>query len=78
VGEASARELRDHGDRVLDRVLGGERITITRGGEPVAELVPLRRCPLSAEALIDLFRGDPPMDPAEFRAQVAGMIDQNL
>ena len=78
VGEISAEEMRDHGNRVLDRVLAGERITIARGGEPVAELVPLRRRPLPAEALIDLFRGDPPMDPAEFRSEVDGMIDQNL
>jgi prevent-host-death family protein len=28
--------------QLLDRVLAGERITITRNGTPVAELVPLR------------------------------------
>ena len=72
------RELRNQGGHVLDRVLAGERVTITRDGEPVAELVPIRRRPLSAEALVELFQGDPPMDPAQFRADIDSVIDQRL
>jgi prevent-host-death family protein len=37
----TVRELRNQGGQVLDRVLAGEQITITRDGQPVAELSPL-------------------------------------
>ena len=37
----TVRELRNQGGRVLDRVLAGEQLTITRDGQPVAELSPL-------------------------------------
>ncbi len=72
------RELRNQGGHVLDRVLAGERVTITRDGEPVAELVPIRRRPLSSEALVELFRGGPPLDPDEIRADIDALIDQRL
>lgn len=78
MSEATVRELRNQGGRVLDRVLAGERVTITRDGEPVAELIPIRRRPLSAKALVELFRGDPPMDPDELRADIDAIIDQSL
>lgn len=72
------RELRNQGGRVLDRVLAGERVTITRDGEPVAELIPIRRRPLSAAALVERFRLLPPMDPAQFRADIDAIIDPSL
>lgn len=53
-------------------------MTITRDGEPVAELVPLRRRPLSAEALVDRFRHLPSIDPARFRADIDAIIDPSL
>lgn len=37
-----AFEAKNKLSQLLDRVQGGERITITRNGLPVAELVPLR------------------------------------
>ena len=37
----TVRELRNQGGQVLDRVLVGEQLTITRDGQPVAELSPL-------------------------------------
>jgi prevent-host-death family protein len=39
----SARELRSTIGDVLRRVEGGERLTVTVGRRPVAEIVPLRR-----------------------------------
>lgn len=72
------RELRNQGGHVLDRVLAGERVTITRDGQPVAELVPIRRRPLSAEALVDRFRHLPPIDPVAFRADVDAVLDSSL
>ena len=35
------RDLRNHGREVIDRVMSGERLTVTRLGRPVAELRPL-------------------------------------
>lgn len=35
MAEVSIRELRDHGGDVVDRVSGGERVTVTRRGKPL-------------------------------------------
>lgn len=78
MSEATVRELRNQGGHVLDRVLAGERVTITRDGQPVAELVPIRRRPLSAKALVDRFRHLPPIDPAAFRADIDAVVDSSL
>ena len=78
MSEASVRDLRNRGGEVLDRVLAGERITITREGRPVARLVPVARVPLSAAALVQRFRGQPAIDTAKFRADVDAMVDQSL
>lgn len=76
--DASIRELRNRGGEVVDRARAGEVITITRDGEPVAELRPLPRQPLSATALVDRFRHLPPLDAGRFRADVDAVIDQSL
>ena len=58
MSEVAARELRNHTADVLRRAAGGENITITVRGKPVAELVPIpsdgRRRPLSRSEMIDL------------------------
>ena len=36
------RELRNDNAKVMDAVVGGETFVVTRNGEPVAELRPLR------------------------------------
>jgi prevent-host-death family protein len=78
VSETTVRELRNHGGEVLDRVLAGERITVTRDGRPVAELRPLPARPLTAATLVDRFRRLPPIDPDRFRDDVDSVIDQRL
>ncbi|MGQ0842665.1 MAG: type II toxin-antitoxin system Phd/YefM family antitoxin [Sporichthyaceae bacterium] len=78
MGEATVRELRNQGGVVIERVLAGERITITRDGEPVAELRPLPKRPLSREALLEIYRGLPPIDPDRFRADIDAVIDQSI
>lgn len=72
------RDLRNHGGDVIDRVTAGERITITRDGEPVAELHPLPRGRFNAAALISQFRGLPPVDADQLRADVDAIVDQSL
>lgn len=78
MADASIRELRNHGGEVVERVRAGEVVTITRDGEPVAELRPLLRQPLSAAALVDRFRHLPPLDAARFRADIDAVVDQSL
>jgi prevent-host-death family protein len=51
--EVSVRELRNYGGQILDRVEGGESMTITRDGTPVALLSPLPTPRLSAAALLE-------------------------
>lgn len=72
------RQLRNEGAAVIDRVLSGEHITITRDGEPVAELSPLRRRPLHRDVLMQRFRTLPSMDPARLRADIDAIIDPSL
>lgn len=72
------RELRNKGGEVLDRVLAGERVTVTRDGKPVAELRPLPGTRLSAHALVERFRRLPPVDPTRFRDDVDAVVDQAL
>jgi prevent-host-death family protein len=78
VSEASIRDLRNHGGEVIGRVLAGQRVTITRDGEPVAELRPLPRRRLSAGVLIERFRALPPVDAGRLRADIDAVIDQSL
>lgn len=63
---------------MLDRVLAGERVIVTRDGRPVAELRPVPGGRLSAAAVIERFRRLPPLDPALLRADVDAVADQAL
>lgn len=72
------RDLRNRGGEVLDRVLAGEHITVTRDGTPVAELRPVPGSRLSAEALVERFRRLPPVDAMSFRDDIDAAIDQAI
>lgn len=72
------RDLRNHGSDVLDRVVAGEIVTITRGGKPVAQLEPMARGKLSAATLVERFRQLPALDPRRLRADVDAVVDQQL
>ncbi|HEU0102925.1 MAG TPA: type II toxin-antitoxin system prevent-host-death family antitoxin [Mycobacteriales bacterium] len=78
MSEATVRDLRNQGGRVLDRVLAGERVTITRDGRPVARLEPAARGRLTAEALISRFRNLPDVDAQLLREDVDALLDQRL
>jgi prevent-host-death family protein len=41
MADVSIRHLRNHAGDVVERAEQGERLTITRAGKPVAQLVPL-------------------------------------
>lgn len=73
----SIRELRNQGGEIVDRAANGKRITITRGGRPVAELVPLHNA-LPAEVILEKWRRLPPIDPVSFRADLDNALDWEL
>ena len=75
----SIRELRNHGGEVIDRVIAGERITITRKGREVAELRPVRaRAKVPMATVLEHMRQLPPMDPDKLRADIDSMLDTSL
>jgi prevent-host-death family protein len=76
--EVTVRDLRNHGGDVLDLVLAGEELTVTRDGRPVAVLVPVTRPAISAEALLARWRQLRPVDPVRFRADVDALLDSSL
>lgn len=78
MGEATVRDLRNTGGRVLDRVAAGERATINRDGKPVARLEPAVRGRLTADVLVERFRLLPTLDPERLRSDIAATIDQRL
>ncbi len=77
MAKITVRELRNQGGRVLERVARGETMTVTRDGQPVAELRPLPARPLAAETLIHRWRGLPALDIARLRADIDGVLDSS-
>ncbi len=78
MSEASVRDLRNQGGKLLDRVLAGERITVTRDGTPVAELRALPGPRLGAAELVERFKRLPSVDPGRLRADIDAVVDQTL
>jgi len=75
------RELRNENARVMEAVTAGETFVVTRNGEPVAELRPLRagrRRFISREEVAALARADLRIDRDQFRADLDRLIDQGL
>lgn len=77
MAKVSIRELRNQGGEIVDRAAGGEQITITRSGRPVAELRPLRP-PLSADALLRRWKRLPAVDPESLRADIDSLLEPGL
>lgn len=38
MAEVAVRDLRNHGGEILKRVAAGEALTVTRDGEPIADI----------------------------------------
>jgi prevent-host-death family protein len=78
VNEVSIRELRNHGGDVINRVVAGERVTVTRDGRAVAELRPLGRPTLPARELKRRWSRLPALDPEAFRRDLDRVIDSSV
>jgi antitoxin (DNA-binding transcriptional repressor) of toxin-antitoxin stability system len=76
--EIDIRERRNHGGEVIDRVLAGERLTVTRAGKAVAELKPVRRPALTADVLLERWRRLPAVDAEALRRDVDELMDPSL
>jgi len=63
---------------MVDRVAHGERMTVTRDGRPVAQLVPLARVPLTTGVLIERWAHLPAMDDDALRRDIDAHIDPGL
>ncbi|NJC21532.1 prevent-host-death family protein [Arthrobacter pigmenti] len=75
------RELRNDNAKVIDAVAGGESFIITRNGEPVAELRPVRASRstfVSREELAALAVAGVRIDRHQFRSDLDQLIDQSL
>lgn len=74
----TVRELRNRGGEVLDRVLRGESLVVTRDGVPVGELRPRgRRSPRAVDLVAPRARL-PRVYPAAFRVDVDAVVDAGL
>ena len=72
------RDLRNNNAALLARVARGESVVVTRDGEAVAAVVPLRRRGLSARELVERRRRLPRVDAAAVRADIDAVIDPRL
>lgn len=74
----SVRELRNNGGRVLQRVAGGETLTVTMDGHPIAELRPIPGQGLTAATLLQRWRRLPPVDAQQLRADLDCVLNASL
>ena len=78
MSNVNIRELRNHGGEVINRVLAGECLTVTRAGRPVAELRPLPWPGIDAATLLGRWRNLPQVDPDRFRHDIDEVVDASL
>lgn len=72
------RDLRNKSAALWKRVQQGESVVVTRDGEPVAEVVPLRRAPLHKDQLLQRWADAPQVDAEQFRKDVDEVLDWSL
>jgi prevent-host-death family protein len=76
--EVSVRDLRNHGGDVLDSVMRGESVTVTRHGKPVAELRPIAEEGTASTLLAQRWHTIPVVDLDALRADLDGVLDPSL
>ena len=78
MANVTMRDLRNHGREVIDRVVSGESLTITRLGRPVAELRPLPKPGRDASALLTRWKHLPHIDGRDIKRDLDDTIDAAL
>ena len=79
--EITQRELRNESGEVMRDLDAGETFVVTRNGEPVAELRPIRsgrRTFIARDEVAALAAADVRIDHRQFRADLDRLIDQGL
>lgn len=75
------RDLRNENAKVIDAVTAGETFVVTRNGEPVAELRPIRagrRTFISRDEVAALAGAAVRIDHRQFRHDLGLVIDQGI
>lgn len=72
------RDLRNKSAALVKRVQQSERVVVTKDGDPVAEVVPLRRAPLHRDQLLQRWATLPRIDAEQFNKDVDDMLDWSL
>ena len=78
MSNVSIRDLRNHGGEVIERAQRGERLTITRDGKPVAQLVALPRSAVPLDELRRRWAKLPHVDPDALRRDIDDVLDPEL
>jgi antitoxin (DNA-binding transcriptional repressor) of toxin-antitoxin stability system len=77
--QISQRELRNDSGRIMRGLDEGKSFIVSRNGTPVGELRPLRRHRLvSAQAVVEMFRGAPRANAATLRLDLDDVVDQGI
>jgi prevent-host-death family protein len=74
----NVRDLRNHGGEVLDRVIAGETVVVSKSGQEVAELRPLRSRGASAGEVLRRWKSLPAIDPDLLRRDIDDVLDTSL
>ena len=76
--EVTQRELRNESGEIMRQLDQGESFIVTRNGEPVGELMPLRRHRfVTAATAVAMFRAAPSIDYETFRADLDEVAGQD-
>lgn len=77
--ELSQRELRNDSGRIMRALRAGQRFVVNSNGEPVAELVPLRRSRfVDRQAVLDVFHRGPALSLEALRHDLDDHVDQDV
>ena len=76
--EVSVRNLSRNGGEILDAVIRGESMTVTRHGRAIAELRPLRGPGVRIETLQKAFKHSPHVSHDELRTDLAEFLNLSL
>lgn len=76
--EITQRDLRQRSREIMDAVQSGRSFTVTRDGQRIGELIPLRRRRrfVPREEFAALSRSAPDIRPEAFRADLREMAEQ--
>ena len=75
----SQREFRNDSAEIMRRLDLGESFIITRNGQSVGELTPLRRQRfVSVDQFLETMQNAPVIDAARFRSDLDSMLDEDV